>query len=61
MLSLHNNLLLHRNYDPKLELCPRRQSSELKAIEAEITKKQTMKDSVSQKPKARWFESALTQ
>jgi hypothetical protein len=26
MLSLNNNLLLHRNYDPRKELLPRRPS-----------------------------------
>jgi hypothetical protein len=40
MLSLNNNLLLHRNYDPKKELVPKKPSQELRNLEEEIKKKQ---------------------
>ena len=32
MLSLNNNLLLHRNYDPKKDLVPKQISHQLKEI-----------------------------
>jgi|JI9StandDraft_1071089.scaffolds.fasta_scaffold264457_2 hypothetical protein len=59
MLSLSNNLLLHRNYDPKDDLKPHHQSPALKAIQAEILHKQTTKKQESLKQKARWFEGMM--
>jgi hypothetical protein len=32
MLSLNNNLLLHRNYDPRQELVPRKESEVVREV-----------------------------
>ena len=41
MLSLSNNLLLHRNFNPKLDLVPKKQSQEISQLQHQITTKKT--------------------
>lgn len=59
MLSLNNNLLLHRNYDPKKDLVPKKISHQLKEIELEIKQKQARSEKVEVKERADWYENIL--
>ena len=63
MLSLNNNLLLHRNFDPRKELVPKRESLGVRDVEAEIRRKTAYKFNVKGEGEGRdrgkWYEAVL--
>ena len=55
MLSLHNNLLLHRNFDPKKELQPQPQSRELSSLQQKIFRRTRLPPNTKVEEKVKWF------
>lgn len=58
MNSLNNNLLLHRNYNPKTQLKPRKASQDIRELEGLIKKRMVIGKS-EEKEKSRWYEPVL--
>jgi hypothetical protein len=59
MLSLNNNLLLHRNYDPRQQLVPQPLPKQVREIEREIQAKSRPPRRREVVAKTKWYEEVL--
>ena len=58
-MSLHNNLLLHRHYDPYEQLKPSKEAEKVAAIEKEIREKRKEGNVGGEDGEDKWYEKVL--